>query len=234
MIVHNYNKVAGTVQYWDTSDSQENYLQNFQNPNHRKFFEQHGYTEKSITYRFNSEGFRGSEFSDSECVCFGCSFTMGTGIGQDQTWPAQFSKLTGYSVANLGLAGSSNDTSVRLALHYIPRLKPKLAVWVQTDSHRIEVIDEYTKIADNILANNIANSPYSQDYYLKQWFASDVNENLNLLKNTATFQQVCAQNQVQCIIVPRNSVFFVDRARDLQHPGPVSNRKLAEAIVQLV
>jgi hypothetical protein len=234
MLVHNYNNVAGTVQYWDTSDSQENYLQNFQNPNHRKFFEQHGYTEQSITYRFNSEGFRGSEFADPECVCFGCSFTMGTGIAEEHTWPAQFSKLTRYSVANFGLAGSSNDTAVRLAVHYIPKFKPKIAIWLQTDSHRIEVVNEHTKISDNILAGDIQQGPYRNDYYLKQWFASDINQDLNLLKNTSAFKQVCAQNQVQCIIVPRKNVFFIDRARDLQHPGPNSNKKLAEEIARLV
>jgi hypothetical protein len=234
MIIHNYNKVAGTVQYWDTLDSQELFLKNLQNPTHRAFFEKNGYTEQSITYRFNSEGFRGEEFSTAECLTFGCSFTMGTGINEDQTWPVQFSKLTRYSVANLGLAGSSNDTAVRLAVHYIPKFKPKMAIWLQTDSHRIEVVNEHTKISDNILAGDIQQGPYRNDYYLKQWFASDINQDLNLLKNTSVFRQVCAENQVQCIIIPRNNVFFIDRARDLQHPGPDSNKKLAEEIVRLV
>ena len=234
MIIHNYNEVAGTVQHWDTSDSQKRFLKNLQNPTHRAFFEKNGYTEQSITYRFNSEGFRDKEFSTAECLTFGCSFTMGTGINEDQTWPVQFSKLTGYSVANLGLAGTSNDTAARLALHYIPIFKPKVAIWVQTDPHRIEVVNEEIKIADNILAGDIQQGPYRQDYYLKQWFSSDINQQLNLLKNTLVFQHVCSENQVQCIVVPRNNVFFVDYARDLLHPGIVSNRKLAETIAQLV
>jgi hypothetical protein len=234
MIIHNYNNVAGGVKYWDTSDSRDLYFKNFQNPEIRAFFEQKGYNETSIKYQYNSEGFRDKEFTDPECVCFGCSFTMGTGINQEHTWPVQFSKLTGYSVANLGLAGSSNDTAIRLAVNYIPKFKPKLAVWLQTDSHRIEVVNEHIKLADNILAGDIQQGPYRDDYFLKQWFTSDINQNLNLLKNTSAFRQVCAENQVQCIIVSKNTMPKADRARDLVHPGPISNRKLAETIAQLV
>jgi hypothetical protein len=234
MILHNYNNLAGTTQFWDTSDSFEQYQKNLANPARRALLEKHGHVDSVIEYRFNSEGFRGPEIDNPECVCFGCSFTMGTGVGEDEAWPNQFAKLTGWATANLGHAGSSNDTAVRFALHYIPLLKPRVAVWVQTDSHRIEVVNEHIKISDNILAGDIQQGPYRNDYYLKQWFASDINQDLNLLKNTSAFRQVCAENQVQCIIVPRNNVFFIDFARDLQHPGPNSNKKLAEEIVRLV
>jgi hypothetical protein len=183
MILHNYNNAAGTVRHWDTSDSHELYLQNYQNLKYRTFFEQQGYTEHSITYQFNSQGFRGKEFANPQCVCFGCSFTMGTGIREEHTWPSELSKLLNVSSINLGLAGSSNDTAVRLAMHYIPEFKPKLAIWVQTDSHRIEIIDTHTQSANNILASDVERGPYNQDYYLKQWFASDINQNLNLYKN---------------------------------------------------
>jgi hypothetical protein len=234
MLLHNYNDFASTVQLWDTSDSQNQYLQNLRNPSSRARLETLGYIDSTIEYRFNSEGFRGPEFVQPECLCFGCSFTMGTGLHEADTWPVQFSKITGLSVANLGHAGSSNDTAVRFALHYISRFKPKFAVWVQTDAGRIEVIDQHINIVDNILVGNLSDTPYAKDHYMKIWATSEINQTLNREKNTLSFKQICFENNVTPVIVPRNSVHMQDLARDLMHPGRISNKKLAETIAQLV
>jgi hypothetical protein len=234
MLPHNYNTYAGTVQFWDTSDSQERYLQNLQNPGSRAQLENLGYINSVIEYRFNSEGFRGPEIENPDCLCLGCSFTMGTGLHEDDSWPAQFSKITGLSVANLGHSGSSNDTAVRFALHYIPKIKPKYAIWLQTDSGRIEVINQHINIVDNILVGQLLNTPYGNDYFMKIWATSEINQTLNTKKNTLSFKQVCCENNVTPVVIPRNNVCQKDLARDLMHPGKVSNKKLAETIARLV
>jgi hypothetical protein len=236
MILHNYNDLAGTTQFWDTSDSFEQYQRNLADPAQRARLEQHGHVDSVIEYRFNSEGFRGSEIDNPECVCFGCSFTMGTGVSEDEAWPNQFAKLSGRTTANLGHAGSSNDTAVRFALHYIPLLKPQVAVWVQTDPHRLEIINQGINIVDNILAGSVDGTPYKNDVYVKQWIASGINQDLNLIKNTLSFRQICADHQVQCVIVPNQRVHEInDRAaRDLMHPSKNVQKKLAEIVSQLV
>lgn len=234
MIPHNYNNAAGTIQSWDTSDSFEHYQRNLKNFKQRALLQKYGYVDANISYEFNSEGFRGPEISDPECLCFGCSFTMGTGIAQEHTWPSQFSKITSYSVANLGHAGSSNDTAVRFALHYISKIKPKFAIWVQTDAYRLEIIDDDTKIVNNILAGSLQQTPYKNDYYIKQWALHTTNHQINLIKNTLAFEQLCLQHNVICVVISRDQVPNIDLARDLMHPGIKSNKKLAESIAQLV
>jgi hypothetical protein len=234
MLLHNYNTLAGTNQCWDTSDNFEQYQKNLSNPHRRALLDKLGYINSKIEYRFNSEGFRGPEIGQPDALCFGCSFTMGTGLNEIDTWPAQFSSITGLSAANLGHAGSSNDTAVRFAMHYVPKIKPKFAIWVQTDSGRIEIINEHIGIVDNILAGSVFDTPYGKDYYIKIWLTSEVNQTFNTLKNTLSFKQLCHENNVIPIIIPRNNVCTQDLARDLMHPGRASNRKLAETIVRLV
>lgn len=234
MLLHNYNTLAGTTQFWDTSDNFEEYQKNLSNAHKRALLDKLGYINAKIEYRFNSEGFRGPEIGQPEALCFGCSFTMGTGLNEIDTWTAQFSSITGLSVANLGHAGSSNDTAVRFAMHYVPKIKPKFAIWVQTDSGRIEVINEHIRIVDNILAGSVFDTPYGKDYYIKIWFTSEVNQTVNTLKNTLSFKQLCYENSVTPIIIPRKNICILDLARDLMHPGQASNRKLAENIARLV
>ena len=234
MLLHNYNNVAGTIQYWDTSDSFDQYLKNLNNPDKKKLLEKYNFINTTIEYRFNSDGFRGPEIISPECLCFGCSFTMGTGLQEEYIWPTQLSKIINVSVANLGHAGSSNDAAVRFAMHYITTLKPKIVVWVQTDQFRLEILDEHAQIADNILINHLDSSPYKDDYFVKQWALNEVNQQLNLNKNTLAFRQICQENNTKCIIIPRSGVVNLDVARDLMHPGQESNKKLAESIAQLV
>jgi hypothetical protein len=234
MLLHNYNNVAGTVQYWDTSDSQERYQQNLQNPKKHQKLKELGYINSVIEYKFNSQGFRCEEILEPDVLCFGCSFTMGTGLDEINTWPAQFSSITRLSTSNLGHAGSSNDTAVRFAMHYVPKIKPKFAIWVQTDTDRIEIIDEHVKIVDNVLMGSLPDTLYGKDYYMKIWATSEINQTINKEKNTLSFKQLCYENRVTPIVVPRHNVCTEDLARDLMHPGRASNRKLAEAIARLV
>lgn len=229
-IVHNFSSLAGTSNYWVFSDTQEMFDQNCADPTRRAQLEQLGYLDQSIVYRFNSHGFRGAEFPEKvDVVAFGCSFTMGSGILEEQTWPSQLSQMSGLSVVNLGHAGSSNDTSLRFADYYLPKLSPQYAVWVQTDSHRIELIDQSCNRAVN-LHHSSEDNLCKNDYFVKVWFSSFENHRMNLLKNTLAFKQLCQNLNIVPIIIPRTQVLFEDVARDLNHPGPASNLKLASQI----
>jgi hypothetical protein len=138
-------------------------------------------------------------------------------------------------VVNLGHAGSSNDTAYRMARHYLHFLRPKYAIWLQTDIHRIEIIDESVDTTINILASDNDNL-HANNLFVKTWMTSEINQQINLDKNTQAFQQLCHQSSVIPIILPRrNSVMeTLDLARDLQHPGPRSYQQLAEKISLLM
>jgi len=230
-MIHNYSMHANKSLYWDTSDNEALYLKNIKEPKRYEQLSNLGFLDTQIHYKYNSHGFRTDEFDDSvEVVCFGCSFTMGTGIHAEDTWPAQFEHKTGLKTANLGLAGSSNDTVFRLAGHYLHLLKPKYAIWVQTDMSRIEILEDSPSISLNILPTDMHN-PYAKDEFIKTWFSVDSNQQLQLQKNTLAFQMLCSLENIIPIIIPRNEVPFLDYSRDLMHPGRLSYEKLAETMV---
>ena len=229
-MIHNYSMHANKSLYWDTSDNEALYLKNIKEPKRYEQLSNLGFLDTQIHYKYNSHGFRTDEFDDSvEVVCFGCSFTMGTGIHAEDTWPSQFEHKTGLKTANLGLAGSSNDTVFRLAGHYLHLLKPKYAIWVQTDMSRIEILEDSPPISLNILAADKHN-PYANDEFIKTWFSCDTNQQLQLQKNTLAFQMLCSLENIIPIIISKNEVPFLDYARDLIHPGKLSYQKLAETV----
>ena len=238
-ILHNYSRLAGRTVQWDTSDSRDNYVKNVQNPTAYQRLCELGFLNAQIDYRYNSHGFRTAEFDQPiDVVCFGCSFTMGTGIPSWDTWPEQLAAMTGLRVANLGHAGSSNDTAFRFADHYLKFLRPRYAVWLQTDRQRIELIDSANAVTINILSTDRTN-PCADDYFIKGWFGSDENQQLNLRKNTLAFQQVCESLNIKPIILDRATVpphppYPLGHARDLTHPGAEVYKIIAENVTALI
>jgi hypothetical protein len=233
-ILHNYNHAAGQTLFWDTSDNQENYKKNTQDPAKKSKLEQLGYLDAVIEYRFNQHGFRTAEFDhEFEAVCFGCSFTMGTGVHNQHTWPEQLAKSTGLDIANLAHAGSSNDTAYRIAHHYLKFLRPRYAIWLQTDRARIELVDDHLNMTINILPND-NNNLFSDNLFVKTWMLSETSQQISLDKNTRAFVNLCEQLDIRPIILAKSEIISKDFARDLQHPGPRSYQQLAEKISLLM
>lgn len=238
-LLHNYTRKAGKTYSWDTSDSEENFKKNSSNPETKKILQDLGFLDRPIEYRFNSHGFRTHEFDQNfDIACFGCSFTMGTGLHAKDTWPTQLEELTGLRAANLGHAGSSNDTMFRFAWHYLRYLRPRYAIWLQTDPHRFELMDQSNNVALNTVATDTTN-PCSNDYFVKCWFASPDNWRLNLEKNTLAFQKICDQLGIKSIILDRDTVpdtyrYPYNDARDLVHPGANSYQRFAKNLVDLL
>lgn len=237
-LIHNYSKVAGRTLHWDTTDNKDSYAKNLQNPTAYQRLSELGFLNTQIDYCYNSHGFRTAEFDQPfDIVCFGCSFTMGTGVHSQDTWPQQLSAVTGLTTANLGHAGSSNDTAVRFALHYLPLLRPRYAVWLQTDRHRIELLDDSVPMSLNIMAGDTQN-PCANDYFIKTWFSSDENQTLNLKKNTLAFKYICDTIGIEPIILDRSLIatqkFPDNDARDLIHPGRDLYKTLAHRVKNII
>jgi len=238
-ILHNYSNSAGRTLNWDTSDNKESYEKNLANPKTRQILADLGFLYQPIEYKFNSHGFRTAEFDHQfDVVCFGCSFTMGTGIHAENTWPELLSALTGLQIANLGHAGSSNDTAFRFAEHYLKFLRPRYAIWLQTDMNRIELLDEVSSVSLNIISTDTKN-PCCNDYFIKTWFSSESNQYLNLQKNTLAFEQLCSSLNIKSIILTRDQISSgpagsADLARDLMHPGVAIYKTLAQQVKNML
>lgn len=239
-LLNNYSNLAGKTVAWDTSDSEKKFLQNTQNDHTRQALESLGFLNTPVEYKYNSHGFRTAEFDQQfDVVCFGCSITMGTGVHDKDTWPSQLESLTGHKVANLGHAGSSNDTAFRYAQHYLPLLRPRYAVWLQTDMHRLELIDDARAVNLNIIAGDTSN-PCANDYFIKTWFSSEKNQQLNLQKNTLAFKYLCDSLDIISVIMPREQIpdhdvwFPNNMARDLTHPGADVYKKVAQQVTTII
>ena len=91
---------ANLTSYWMDMDSEDNFKRN----------PKPGYTETSIVYNYNSCGYRTAEFNytDPGILCFGCSFTEGIGLREEDIWVNHLNLP--YSVYNLATSGSSGDT----------------------------------------------------------------------------------------------------------------------------
>lgn len=65
-----------------------------------------------IEYRYNSRGFRDSEWPadlKNAIWCIGDSFTVGIGCPREHTWPFLLAKETGLTTINISMDGASND-----------------------------------------------------------------------------------------------------------------------------
>ena len=238
LLISNYSQLAGKTVAWDTSDSEKIFLQNVQNDHTRQLLESLGFLSTPVEYKYNSHGFRTVEFDQQfDVVCFGCSYTMGTGVHEKDTWPRQLESLTGLQVANLGHAGSSNDTAFRYAQHYLPLLRPRYAVWLQTDMHRLELIDDARVVNLNIVASDVAIGPCADDYFIKVWFSSVTNQLLNLQKNTLAFGSLCDSLDIRPVVLPRDTISAhqpFPHARDLSHPGAEFYKIIAGQVANLI
>ena len=236
-LINNYSQLSGKTVSWDTSDSEKIFLKHTQNEHTRQRLEALGFLSTPVEYKYNSHGFRTAEFDqDFDTVCFGCSFTMGTGVHGKDTWPSQLASLTGLRVANLGHSGSSNDTVFRYAQHYLPLLRPRYAVWLQTDMHRLELIDDARAVNLNIIAGDTSN-PCADDYFIKVWFSSKTNQLLNLQKNTLAFGSLCDSLDIKPVLLSRDIILACtpcSNARDLNHPGAETYKIIAGQVANLI
>ena len=102
-------------------------------------------TTRKCTYTYNELGFRGDSIKKDgfKIMSLGCSHTEGVGVNDDESWPAQFTKLVPNGVnMNFGTGGRSGDFVVRCLLSYYDFIKPDLVLIFYPDNARKDI---YTK-----------------------------------------------------------------------------------------
>lgn len=89
-----------------------------------------GHPEFSYRLRINSRGLRTTvEGGPVDVVALGDSFTFGYGVGERATWPAQLARLSGITVANLGISGFGPGSELAMLGSEGLRLRPRLVLW---------------------------------------------------------------------------------------------------------
>ena len=227
--VSRYHHQANKVHKWCPIDSKEMWQTHIKNPEKKAALDALNWTEDSITYKFNSHGFRSDEFVGDGIVFLGCSLTVGIGMDLERTWAHRIATSFNLKNWNLGQGGGANDTCFRLGDYWIPKLKPKMVCMLSPSKYRIEIVRPDG--ADTFLPNSTRS--LKMDLY-KQWLSTDTNGKLNAKKNIDGLTLLCNQLQIpfHCISVDESmahggSTHEGDYARDLIHPGYLWNIDIA-------
>ena len=100
-----------------------------------------------VDYRFNSRGFRDTEWPESlqelqdAAWCVGDSFTVGLGQPYAHIWPQVLSRRLNRRTINVSMDGASNDWIYRRALQIHQEINPRLMIVMWSYTHRRESSD---------------------------------------------------------------------------------------------
>lgn len=231
-----YKHYANQELKWLTADTEERYHDNIKN--RYDDLKRFGWLEKSITYKFNSYGFRCDEFSDRPTAMFlGCSNTVGVGIPYENTWAYIVSKELNLECANLGLGGGSSDSAFRMCLGYIDIVKPKLVVYNQPPAARLEIInDRNDGVIENFQLFNYEHRYFQPHGYIGDYISCKTNINMNKTKNLLAIKYLCHERNIKFLYFDNYGENFGpvadrDMARDLMHPGILHNAEFAEHVL---
>ena len=225
---HHHKKYANQELLWYPYDDVETYNKNL--------IERHedlvrlGWLDRTITYKFNSNGFRSAEFQEGSIVYLGCSITFGIGLPLENIFPSLVSDKLELHCCNLAVSGSSNDTAFRLAEYWLSRIKPKMVILMSPDSSRIELVGKE-------IINYRPSSSTSHMIYYQRWLMDNENARLNQLKNSLAIEQICNSMGIKFLMFTiENDFCFIenDLARDLSHPGLASHAKMADLILDRI
>jgi len=226
---HFNSDMAGQQVLWNGLDTFELYQKNL--AERYEDLKQYGWIDKQIVYEFNSHGFRADQFNTTQAslVSLGCSHTFGVGCNIENTWAHLVSSALNLKNFNLGVGGSSNDTAFRLAQYWIPKLNPRIVVFLSTEKTRFELHNATDQIQDLSVWNKFSNT----DQFYQHWITNEINCAMNYSKNYLAIKQLCVGQGIK--FVHENFDNFVllnvDRARDLQHFGSKTNRRFADKVL---
>ena len=210
------------LDFWST-DQESTYQKNLK--------EQYQYVRKwenvRITYKLNEYGFRCENFDSVPNVMFlGCSHTVGVGLPIEKTFAHIISKRLDLKNYNLAVEGGSGDTCYRLARHWIPELKPTIAVYRPPIKYRCEF--KFSKNGYEQWFQFLPSQPMRkpcgincEDFY-RNYLINESNSDINYYKNLDAISNICRENHVRLVVLeedaegPNGPEYL---ARDMQHCG---------------
>lgn len=239
---HRNSKLGSTMSQWHGSDAEKSFVKHWHNLHTRQKLNDFGWTENSITYAFNEQGFRSIAFEPglSAGMALGCSYTQGEGLAVDQVWPSIVSQRINLPVYNLGVGGCSMDTMFRLAEYWVPVLKPKFLLIASTFSHRVELgleDNKFVNLSPSVDSWKWQVSDQHQktlcENFYRSWILNIQNSKINFKKNLLAITAICNQHGIPVVEINTQYHMGHDQAaRDLMHPGPVKQAEFAEKMLE--
>lgn len=206
-----------------------------------------GWTKESITYDFNSHGYRSIEFeksNDFTVASFGCSITLGIGVPHHTTWTEQFcrslSKQLNKPVKNynFGWPGVSVDFICRTMYQSLPHIDADLVLILLPLDARIEYCDEHGYTHRGRPTKNDTTSKKIFEYYNEYLYEYNFLKNFEFIKTMLTLHNIpwliSTWDEDNSQLIQHNinytglCPFDAPDARDMMHPGVSSHAKISK------
>lgn len=238
---------AGLTEKWSPSDDRYHYRETLRNgqPNL--------YAPNSIDYKYNADGFRCDEFTahaDISVVFVGCSITEGIGIHQSEVWATQvlenIRNKTQKTIPywNLALGGTGIDTSANVLYWFSKKKKIDYIFANFPPVFRRELSNadgSYSTWASwschSPVYGPICTEPQFQEHQTRRSFM--LLDTLRRLNNSTMYCSFWGGGGTDFIKNEFLDIHFsewtklpeiVDYGRDDIHPGPATQKVLAEWI----
>jgi hypothetical protein len=229
------NFCAGQTLEWWGEDNQENFVRHTQDTVSKDRLAQAGWLDQKIIYKFNRLGFRSAEFESVEdyFCSFGCSFTFGQAIQQQQRYTDLVAEKTNLTSYNFGIPGGNDSASFRLAYTWLDKIQPKFVIYQTTFPQRFEVIDGDVAFGYGVQAALGGKVPDDHGKVYKQLMATESNGQILAIKNQLAMRELCRTKRIKLI-----EISYIDflrthdnNSRDLHHPGALANCSVAALVL---
>jgi hypothetical protein len=198
---------------------------------------------------------------DCGIACFGCSFTYGTSMKQQQTWPYLLGANLNKKVHNYGIAGSNNQEILANAEDYSKKFKCNSIILLLShfcrlqinDAETEELINWHPKMELTSINNSIKNEIkkmilYSEDSILLAGQVPGLIEKISLIEKNIGYgtvyissyikEQYLLLSQIEYLKDRLLPLFNLDQdkpfASDGHHPGPLHYQQWADNITKIL
>ena len=188
------------------------------------------YCTEDIVYKHNSYGYRTIDtIPENYILALGCSHTYGSALHEKERYSNIVEKELGTPVVNLGVPGTSINFILLnlLKLVYSSTHKPKVLICQNPNLDRLTL-----PRTDGLLTTVPLNKRY-RSLYMDDSLAVHSRLCHQLIKDTAKSHNIkIIDFCVWGVSVGNKTIIPDDYARDIDHPGPKSNRLIADYILE--
>ena len=244
------NEKANKTLYFDSTDSEKGYKDRCKTVHNWQW------KDVEIEYNYNTWGHRCKNLREIDrsnlLLTFGCSYSVGSGIREEDTWAYKLAKQLGLDLYNAAIEGSGCDIQAYNTMHWITNKqfpKPKLVV-VQWPSHeRKSFVHQHEgefigkdKVDTNDLDGQWFRKRYIMDegemiYANRMWFEylNTAWQNIGVPVLNFTWEngheEIMFNNYKLWPVKCKNGSM---QARDMQHDGPEWHDETVEKLLGLL
>lgn len=196
----------------------------------KKFFKRNkSYCTENVLYKHNSYGYRTIDYIPNEYILvLGCSHTYGSGLHEYERYSNILETELEIPVVNLGVPGTSINFILLnlLKLVYSSYKLPKAIICQYPNLGRL-TLPRTDGLLNIVPSNTLYRSLYIDD-------SLDTHSRLcyQLIKDTAKTYNIKLIDFYLWNSIGDEKIVPIDYARDIDHPGPESNKLFADYILE--